>query len=85
MMRSLFCFIMAVGSVLPAAGHGAMSSALENPKATQPDMATLQKLRPKYSRDADALIASSQVIAIHYSTIAAANNYWRGAKERDEQ
>ena len=64
MMRSLFCFIMAVGSVLPAAGHSAMSSALENPKATQPDMATLQKLRPKYSRDADALIASSQVITI---------------------
>ncbi|MDY7097447.1 MAG: hexameric tyrosine-coordinated heme protein [Pseudomonadota bacterium] len=46
-------------------------------KATQPDMDLLKKLRPKYSKDADALIASSQVIAIHYQTIAAANDYWR--------
>jgi len=46
-------------------------------KATQPDMDMLKKLRPKYAQDADALIASSQVIAIHYQTIAAANDYWR--------
>jgi hypothetical protein len=30
-----------------------------------------------YANDADALIASSQVIAIHYQTVAAANNYWK--------
>jgi len=46
-------------------------------KATQPDTKVLKKLRPKYSNDANALIASSQVIATHYQTIAAANNYWR--------
>lgn len=46
-------------------------------KATQPDGEVLNRLRPKYSRDADALIASSQVVAIHYQTIAAANDYWR--------
>ncbi|KJS39421.1 MAG: peroxidase [Hyphomonas sp. BRH_c22] len=49
-------------------------------KATQPDMDILKKLRPKYSKDVDALIASSQVIAIHYQTIAAANDYWRPHK-----
>ena len=49
-------------------------------KATQPDMDILKKLRPKYSKDADALIASSQVIAIHYQTIAAANDYWRSGR-----
>lgn len=49
-------------------------------KATQPDMDTLKQLRPKYSKDTDALIASSQVIAIHYQTIAAANDYWRSGR-----
>lgn len=49
-------------------------------KATQPDMDILKKLRPKYSKDADALIASSQVIAIYYQTIAAANDYWRSGR-----
>ncbi len=46
-------------------------------KTTQPDMDTLKKLRPVYAEDAEALIASSQVIAINYQTVAAANNYWR--------
>ncbi|MGM8363926.1 hexameric tyrosine-coordinated heme protein [Virgibacillus sp. W0181] len=43
---------------------------------TQPSESIRKKLRPKYSRDADSLIAASQVIAIHYQTVAAANNYW---------
>lgn len=46
-------------------------------KTTQPDPEILKKLRPVYVNDADALIASSQVIAIHYQTVAAANNYWK--------
>lgn len=46
-------------------------------KATQPDMETLKKLRPDYADNADSLIAVSQVVAIHFQTIAAANNYWR--------
>ncbi len=44
---------------------------------TQPSQEIRKKLRPKYSRNADSLIAVSQVIAINYQTIAAANNYWK--------
>lgn len=44
---------------------------------TQPDKEVLFSLRDTYATDPDALIASSQVIAIHFQTIAAANNYWR--------
>lgn len=45
--------------------------------ATQPDRSILFELREVYGRDADALIASSQVVAIHFQTVAAANDYWR--------
>jgi len=44
---------------------------------TQTDREVLHALRPDYAHNSDALIAASQVIAIHYQTIAAANNYWR--------
>lgn len=44
---------------------------------TQPSEEIRKKLRPKYSRDADSLISVSQVIAINYQTVAAANNYWK--------
>lgn len=44
---------------------------------TQPDTDVLKKLRPGYAEDADALTAASQVIAINFQTVAAANNYWR--------
>lgn len=46
-------------------------------KYTQPDSATLKKLRPEYADSADGLTAASQVIAINFQTVAAANNYWR--------
>lgn len=46
-------------------------------KYTQPSDEVRQKLRPVYGQDADSLIASSQVIAINYQTVASANNYWR--------
>lgn len=46
-------------------------------KYTQPDTEVLHKLRPQYANDPDSLTAASQVIAIHFQTIAAANNYWR--------
>ncbi len=46
-------------------------------KTTQPDMAVLKEGRAKYAKDADSLIAASQVVAIHFQTIAAANNYWK--------
>lgn len=46
-------------------------------EVTQPSEEIRKLLRPVYSRDADSLIAVSQVIAIHFQTIAVANNYWR--------
>ncbi|MEZ5895081.1 MAG: hexameric tyrosine-coordinated heme protein [Parvularculaceae bacterium] len=46
-------------------------------RKTQPDMSVLKKLRPKYANNADSLTAASQVVAINFQTIAAANNYWR--------
>ncbi|MGB4099614.1 MAG: hexameric tyrosine-coordinated heme protein [bacterium] len=46
-------------------------------KYTQPDVEVLKKLRPVYSTNADSLTAASQVVAINFQTIAAANNYWR--------
>lgn len=46
-------------------------------KYTQPSDEARTKLRPVYEDNADSLIASSQVIAINFQTVAAANNYWR--------
>lgn len=44
---------------------------------TQPDVETLKKLRPEYANSAHELTAASQVVAINFQTVAAANNYWR--------
>lgn len=44
---------------------------------TQPSAEVRSKLRSDYGEDSSQLIASSQVIAVHFQTIAAANNYWR--------
>ena len=46
-------------------------------KKTQPSDEVRARLREVYEKDADALIASSQVVATNFQTIAAANNYWR--------
>ena len=46
-------------------------------KYTQPSEAIRKKLRPKYSKNADDLIAASHVIAVNFQTVAAANNYWK--------
>jgi len=46
-------------------------------KYTQPDMETLKALRNDYAESADGLTAASQVIAINFQTVSAANNYWR--------
>ena len=45
-------------------------------KYTQPDAEVLKRLRPTYSNDANSLMGASQVIAINFQTVAAANNYW---------
>lgn len=46
-------------------------------KYTQPSGEIRERLRKDYEVDPDALIASSQVVAINFQTIAAANHYWR--------
>lgn len=46
-------------------------------KTTQPDVEVLKRLRPVYAEDADSLTAASQVVALNFQTVAAANNYWR--------
>lgn len=44
---------------------------------TQPSVEIRKKLRPRYSQNADSLIAASHVIAANFQTVAAANNYWK--------
>ena len=46
-------------------------------KYTQTDPEILKKLRADYANSAEGLTAASQVVAINFQTIAAANNYWR--------
>lgn len=46
-------------------------------KMTQPDAEVRDRLRPEYAEDSDALIASSQVVATNFATVAAANGYWK--------
>lgn len=43
---------------------------------TQPNEDIRNKLRPVYSTDPNSLIAASQVIALNFQTVAAANQYW---------
>ncbi|MGD9871833.1 MAG: hexameric tyrosine-coordinated heme protein [Thauera sp.] len=62
----------------PQAGYElAITLSRRGVKYTQPDPEVLHKLRPEYANSADALTAASQVIAINFQTVAAANNYWR--------
>lgn len=44
---------------------------------TQPSAEVCDKLRPEYAENPDSLTWASQVIAIHFQTVAAANNYWK--------
>ena len=43
----------------------------------QPDLDALKAGRLVYAPNPDSLIRASQVVAIEFQTIAAANNYWR--------
>ncbi len=43
----------------------------------QKDEEVKKKLRDDYANSADSLTMASQVIAINFQTVAAANNYWR--------
>jgi hypothetical protein len=46
-------------------------------KLTQPDAEVRDRLRPDYAESAGSLIAVSQVVATHFATVAAANDYWK--------
>ncbi len=59
----------------------AIKLATKSIELIQPSETIRKKLRPKYSRNPDSLIAASEVIAIHFQTVAAANNYWRSDKK----
>lgn len=43
----------------------------------QPNLCVLERGRKQYSVDPNSLIFASQVVAIEFQTVAAANNYWR--------
>ena len=45
--------------------------------AIQPDAEVKKRLRSIYAEDPTSLIASAQVVATEFQTIAAANNYWK--------
>lgn len=45
-------------------------------KYTQPSAEMREKLRDSYANNADSLTAASQVVAINFQTVSAANNYW---------
>ena len=49
-------------------------------KYTQPSGEIRTKLREDYANNADSLIATSQVVAVNYQTVAAANDYWKEEK-----
>lgn len=46
-------------------------------KSTQPNKEVLFREREKYAQDGEALMHASEVVAIHFQTVAAANNYWK--------
>ncbi len=48
-------------------------------KLIQPSDDIRLNLRAAYDHDTAQLIASSQVIAMNFQTVAAANNWWRDA------
>lgn len=55
----------------------AMMIARKTIAAIQGDAEVRGGLRPMYANDPDSLTAAAHVVAIEFTTIAAANNYWR--------
>lgn len=43
----------------------------------QPDAEVKKRLRPIYAENADSLTMASHVVAVHFQTVATANNYWK--------
>jgi len=66
--------------ITPTAEEGralAITMARHSIHNIQPDLDVLVGGRPTYATNPDSLIAVSQVIALEFHTVAAANNYWR--------
>lgn len=62
----------------PAEGYDlAVTLARKAVGMIQPDPEVKKRLRPIYAENADSLTMASQVVAIHFQTVAAANNYWK--------
>lgn len=95
LMAPVLAMTLATGSAL-AAGPDIDSLITANPEegfalavklsqkavaTTQTDAEVRKQLRPAYAHNPDSLIAVSQVVATHFQTIAAANNYWRDAAQ----
>ncbi len=55
----------------------AITLARKSVGAIQSDPEVKKRLRPIYAEDPAMLIASANVIATEFQTIAAANNYWK--------
>lgn len=55
----------------------AITLARKSIAAIQTDPDVRKKLRADYATDTNQLIASAEVIALEFQTIAAANNYWK--------
>lgn len=60
----------------------AVKLAQKGVEVTQPSAAIRKRLRPIYSENANSLIYASEVIAIQFQTVAAANNYWKKSKPK---
>ena len=61
----------------PQAGFDlAVKLARNGVKVIQPSAEVRSALRSAYDHDSTQLIASSHVIAVHFQTVAAANQYW---------
>ena len=61
----------------PEAGFNlAVKLARTGVKTIQPSAEVRSALRSAYDHDSAQLIASSHVIAVHFQTVAAANQYW---------
>lgn len=74
------------GSLITATAEEGRALAMRMARHTvhniQPDLDILKGGRPNYSTNPDSLMAASQVVAIEFQTIAAANNYWRPSPSR---
>lgn len=70
------------GSLITATAEEGRALALMIARHTihniQPELEVLKGGRLDYSTTPISLIAASQVVALEFQTIAAANNYWRG-------